>query len=264
MEILRNRHARAGSTKAIAAILLASIVIAGCTTPWDYHQAGIHMNLGMAYISANQYTPALKELLEANKYTPYDARIHFYLGVAYHGNGMDDKAIASFRKAIALKPDYSDAHNNLGIIYINAGQLDMAIDSFNRALDNMLYETPANALNNLGRAYDQKGDYGMSLKKYEEALRREPNTVLAPIIFNNMGVANLKMDRVEEAIQNFKRALTMVPDYAEAQYWMAECLARKKNYGEARAQFQSLVEAAPESEFGLKAQKRLNALKEMK
>jgi Flp pilus assembly protein TadD len=98
----------------------------GCLkTPWDYHQADIHMSLGMAYIEANQYTPALKELMEAEKYTPKDARIHFYLGIAYHGNGFSDKAVDAFKRAIDLKPDYSEAHNFLGIIYSNAGQWDM-------------------------------------------------------------------------------------------------------------------------------------------
>jgi len=37
-----------------------------------------------------------------------------------------------------------------------------------------------------------------------------------------------------------------------------------KDGEEAKTQFQSLVKAAPDSEFGLKAQKRLNDLKQMK
>jgi type IV pilus assembly protein PilF len=263
--MIANRSLLQRLIKVSPAILLISLLLMGCLkTPWDYHQAGMHMNLGMAYIEANQYTPALKELLEAEKYTPDDARIHFYLGIAYHGNGFSDKAVDAFKRAIDLKPDYSEAHNFLGIIYSNAGQWDMAIASFNKALANIVYSTPAAALSNMGRAYYQKGDYATAMSKYHEALRREPNTVLAPIIANNMGLASLGRNQVDEAIQHFKKAIAAVPDYAEAQYWLAECYINKKDWEEAKTQFQALAKTAPDSEFGIKAQNRLNDLKKMK
>jgi tetratricopeptide (TPR) repeat protein len=263
--MIANRSLLQRLIKVSPAILLISLLLMGCLkTPWDYHQAGMHMNLGMAYIEANQYTPALKELLEAEKYTPDDARIHFYLGIAYHGNGFSDKAVDAFKRAIDLKPDYSEAHNFLGIIYSNAGQWDMAIASFNKALANIVYHTPAAALYNMGWAYYQKGDYPMAVSKYDEALRREPNTVLMPIILKNMGLARLGMGQVNEAMHDFKQALATVPDYAEAKYWLAECHIKKKDWEEAKTQFQALVKTAPDSEFGLKAQNRLNDLKQMK
>ena len=263
--IIANRGFLQRLIKVSPAILLISLLLMGCLkTPWDYHQADMHMNLGKAYIEANQYIPALKELLEAEKYTPDDARIHFYLGIAYHGNGIRDKAVDAFKTAIDLKPDYSEAHNFLGILYFNAGQWDMAIAAFNKALANIVYDTPAFALSNMGRAYYQKGDYATAMSKYHEALRREPNTVLMPIIANNMGLASLGMGRVDEAMQYFKQAIAAVPDYAEAQYWLAECYIKKKDWEEAKTQFQALVKTAPDSEFGLKAQNRLNDLKQMK
>lgn len=260
-----NRNLFGRAIWVLIAILLTSFLLVSCLkTPWDYEQAGIHINLGMAYIEANQYNSALKELLEAEKYTPDDARIHFYLGIAYQGKGFGDKAIAAFKRAIDLKPDYSEAHNFLGILYSNAGQWDMAIAAFNKALANIVYDTPAAALYNMGWAYYQKGDYAMSMSKYHEALSREPNTVLMPIIAKNMGLASLGMNQVDEAIQHFKKAIAVVPNYAEAQYWLAECHVKKKNGEEAAAQFQALAKAAPESEFGLKAQKRLNDLRQKK
>ncbi|MCX5856994.1 MAG: tetratricopeptide repeat protein [Deltaproteobacteria bacterium] len=265
MAIIRNRGKRGQFMKALLAILLASFMLTACLkTPWDYEQAGIHMNLGMAYIESNQYNPALKELLEAEKYTPEDARIHFYLGMAYHAKGLSNKAIAEFNRAIDLKPDYSEAHNFLGILYTNAGQWDMAIAAYNKALTNIVYDTPAAALYNMGWAYYQKGDYSMAMSKYYEALSREPNTVLMPIIEKNMGLASLRLDQVDEAIQHFKKAAAVVPNYIEAQYWLAECYAKKKNWEEAITQFQTLAKAAPESEYGIKAQKRLNDLKQVK
>jgi len=265
MAMVRSRNLSGRAIRASIAILLISLLLTSCLkTPWDYEQAGIHINLGMAYIEANQYNSALKELLEAEKYTPDDTRIHFYLGIAYQGRGFGEKAIAAFKRAIDLKPDYSEAHNFLGILYSNAGQWDMAIAAFNNALSNIVYDTPAAALYNMGWAYYQKGDYAMAMSKYHEALSREPNTVLMPIIAKNMGLASLGMNQVDEAIQHFKKAIAVVPKYAEAQYWLAECHVKKKNWEEAEAQFQALAKAAPESEFGLKAQKWLSDLRQKK
>jgi tetratricopeptide (TPR) repeat protein len=265
MAMVRNRNLPGRVVRASIVILLSSLLLMSCLkTPWDYEQAGIHMNLGMAYIEANQYNSALKELLEAEKYTPDDARIHFYLGIVYQGKGFSDKSIAAFKRAIDLKPDYSEAHNFLGILYSNAGQWDMAIAAFKKALANIVYDTPAAALYNMGWAYHQKGDYAMAMSKYHEALSREPNTVLMPIIAKNMGLASLGMNQVDEAIEHFKKAIAVVPNYAEAQYWLAECHVKKKKWEEAETQFQALTKAAPESEFGLKAQKRLNDIRQKK
>jgi type IV pilus assembly protein PilF len=264
MAIIKNRSAYGRAIGASIAILLASLLLMSCKTPWDYEQASIHINLGMAYIEANQYNSALKELLEAEKYTPDDARIHFYLGIVYQGRGLGDKAIAAFKRATELKPDYSEAHNFLGILYSNAGQWDMAIAAFNKALANIVYDTPAAALYNMGWAYYQKGDYATAMNKYHEALRREPNTVLMPIIAKNMGLASLALGQVNEAIQHFRKAVAVVPNYPEAQYWLAECHVKNKSWVEAKTQFQALVKAAPESEFGLKAQNRLNDLNQRK
>ncbi|MDD5171129.1 MAG: tetratricopeptide repeat protein [Syntrophales bacterium] len=251
--------------KALLAVLLTACLLSSCLrTPWDYEQARIHINLGMAYIEANQYNPALKELLEAEKYTPDDARIHFYLGMIYHGKGYSNQAIDEFNRAIELKPDYSEAHNFLGILYTNAGQWDKAIAAYNKALANIMYDTPAAALYNMGWAYYQKGDYPMAMSKYYEALSREPNTVLMPMIEKNMGLASLKLDQVDEAIQHLKKAVAVVPNYIEAQYWLAEGYVKKKNWEEAKTQFQILTKAAPDSEFGIKAQKRLEDLKQVK
>ena len=251
--------------KALLAVLLASFLLTSCLrTPWDYEQARIHTNLGTAYIEANQYNPALKELLEAEKYTPDDAHIHFYLGIAYHGKGYSNQAIAEFKRAIELKPDYSEAHNFLGILYTDAGQWDMAITAYKKALTNMMYDTPAAALYNMGWAYYQKGDYPMAMSKYYEALSREPNTVLMPMIEKNMGLASLRLDQMDEAIQHFKKAIAVVPNYSEAQYWLAECYIKKKNWEHAKTQFQIVAKAVPESEFGIKSRKRLDDLKQVK
>jgi tetratricopeptide (TPR) repeat protein len=245
--------------------LILFVFITGCLrTPWDYEKARVHLDLGIAYIESGQYNSALKELLEANKRTPSDPRIHYFLGITYYGKSLNDKAIEEFQTAVDLKSDYSEAYNYLGIICLNAGQWDNAIDFFSKALANIVYDTPALALYNMGWAYYKKGDYPMALSKYYEAVSREPNTILLPMIEKNMGLATFEQGRVDEAIQHFKNALKIIPEFMESQYWLGECYLKQKRIEEARAAFQVVVKTAPESKFGMIAQTKLNDLKKAK
>jgi type IV pilus assembly protein PilF len=247
-----------------AMVWMLIIFFTGCLTPYDYERARVHKDVGTAYIESGQYNAALKELLQAEKHTPNEAQIHYYLGIAYYGKGMNDNATQEFRKAIDLKKDYSEAHNYLGTIYLNAGQWDMAIESFNRALENNVYDTPALALYNMGWAYYKKRDYATALNKYAEAIRREPNTILLPMIEKNMGLMNFEQGRLDEAIQHFKDALKIAPDFAESRYWLGECYLKQQRTDEARAAFQAVVKSSPESRFGVLAQTKLIELKRVK
>jgi Flp pilus assembly protein TadD len=99
----------------IAGLAVLSMMFAGCTTDAELKEKAMgHIRIGTAHIQAGQYTPALKELLEAEKLTPNDPAVHYYLGIAYERKGFMDDAFKEFQKAIALKPDYSEAHNFLG------------------------------------------------------------------------------------------------------------------------------------------------------
>ncbi len=254
---------RASAPRALATMLL--FFFTGClSTPYDYERSRVHRDIGTAYIESGQYNAALKELLQAEKHTPNEAQIHYLLGIAYYGKSMSDKAVEEFKKAIDLKPEYSEAHNYLGTIYLNDGQWDTAIDSFNRALDNIVYDTPALALYNMGWAYHKKRDYATALKKYAEAVRREPHTALMPMIEKNMGLVNFEQGRMDEAVQHFKEALKLAPDFAEARYWLGESYLNQKRTDEARNAFQAVVKSGPESRFGVMAQMKLIELKSLK
>jgi tetratricopeptide (TPR) repeat protein len=168
--------------------LLLLIGLAACANKARLQeQAGNHINIGTAYLGSGQYTSAMKELLEAERLTPEDPKVHYLLGISYHGKGLDERAIDEFQRAIALNPEDSVVHNYLGAIYLDRGRLDDAITSFNRALANILYDTPATTLYNLGRAYYAKGLYDAALKHYRDAVSREPDTILMPLIEKEMG-----------------------------------------------------------------------------
>lgn len=223
-------------------------------------QAGNHINIGAAYLGSGQYTPAMRELLEARRLTPDDPKVHYLLGIAYHGKRLDERAINEFQQALALKPDDSSVHNYLGAIYLDQGRLDEAIASFNRALANILYDSPATTLYNLGRAYYAKGQYDAALKHYRDAASREPDTILMPLIEKEMGRVWFAKDDTAEAIRHFLKSVEIAPSLAESHYWLGLCYRKQNRVDEAATAFRTAVKLAPDSEFGRKAQEQMRTL----
>ncbi|MFA4916616.1 MAG: tetratricopeptide repeat protein [Syntrophales bacterium] len=237
------------------------LVMTGCATSrLKQDEAGGHLNIGIAFIESGQYNDALKKLIEAEKLTPKDPKVHYFLGVSYYGKGFNEEAIGEFNRAVDLKPDYSEAHNFLGTIYLSQGLLDKAIESFNKALSNILYDTPAIALSNIGWVYYKKGDYQKALSKYEEAIVREPNTPILPLIEKNMGMVSFACGDMYSALKHLKKSLELAPSLAESHYWLGECYIKLNNREEAKSEFRAVIELAPESEYGLKARNSLNAI----
>jgi type IV pilus assembly protein PilF len=243
-------------------VLLLSTLISACTnTPWHKKQAEIFLNKGIAFLEVKQTNNALKELLEAEKYSPNDHKIHYFLGMAYDDKGLEEKAIEEFQKAISLKDDYSEAHNYLGVIYLRKSQWDQAINEFNKALANPVYDTPAVALYSEGWAYYKKKEYQTALSKNIEALRAEPRNILRPLIEKNIGLIYLDQLNVIEAIQHFKISVELDQSLYDTYYLLGECYLKIKDKANAKKAFQAVIKLSPQSSFGQQAKTYLQSLK---
>lgn len=246
--------------RSIFLFLIIALTVTGCV---NYEAANRHLNYGMAYIETGQYTPALKELMEADRNNPRDHRIKYYLGVCYHGKGLTKEAVAEFKKAVSLKPDYSEAHNYLGLLYTESGQLDEAIAEFRAALSNLLYETPTYAMSNLGWAYYKKGDYNAALAQYQEILNRDPYASILPIVERNIGIVLLARGQYGEALPHLRKCLEIAPEFAadQTRYWIGKALLGQGNTREAESEFLASIKFAPNSKFAQDSAAELENLK---
>jgi Flp pilus assembly protein TadD len=238
--------------------LLIIVSLAGCANQARLQElAANHIRIGTAYIGTGQYSGALRELQEAEKLTPDDPRVHYLLGIAYYRRGLSDRAIVEFKRAIELKPDDSMVHNDLGVLYLERGRWDDAIASFTQALANVLYETPATALYNLGRAYFEKKMYDPALKVLQDALASEPYTSLTPLIEMNMGMVWFAKGDTEEAIRHFLKSIELAPPLVESHYRLGLCYRKIGRNEDAVTAFQTAVKLGPDSEFGRLAREQL-------
>jgi type IV pilus assembly protein PilF len=255
---------RHGTWFAIAAVCLTLFMVASllsCAGSQKQKEQGDnHLNIGKAHVEGGDYTAALKELLEAEKYSQDNPQIHYYMAVAYFGKGYSEKAIEECETAVRLKPDYSTAYHFLGILFYDRQQYDKAIAAYNSALANILYETPQMSLYNMGRAYYSKGDYGRALTYYKEAELKDSRRELLPLIEQEMGKAKYAQADIDGAISHFKKATVLVPNLVESYFWLGECYSKQKRMLEARQAYEMVIKLAPASDFGLKAKQALQLI----
>jgi len=107
------------------------------------------------------------------------AEAYTFLGWTYSFMGRLDDAIEECHKAIAQDPDFGNPYNDIGAYLIEKGELDEAITWFQKALQARRYESPAFPHLNLGRVYERKGQWTEAIDSYKKALALNPNYALA-------------------------------------------------------------------------------------
>jgi Tfp pilus assembly protein PilF len=107
------------------------------------------------------------------------AEAHTFLGWTYSWMGRIDEAIEECHKAIAQDPDFGNPYNDIGAYLIEKGEFDEAIPWFQKAIQAKRYESPAYPHLNLGRVYERKGNWTEAIDSYKKALALDPNYALA-------------------------------------------------------------------------------------
>jgi Flp pilus assembly protein TadD len=100
----------------------------GRTTP-------LLIELGKAYLAADQDNLALPTLLEAKGQAPNDWEILSTLGVAYDYQGNYADAREAYAQALIASPSNPTVLNNLALSQASTGDLDGAIATLQQAID---------------------------------------------------------------------------------------------------------------------------------
>ncbi|MBX3327756.1 MAG: tetratricopeptide repeat protein [Nitrospira sp.] len=107
------------------------------------------------------------------------AEAYTFLGWTYSFMGRLDDAIEECHKAIAQDPEFGNPYNDIGAYLIEKGEFDEAISWFQKAMQAKRYESPAYPHLNLGRVYERKGNWTEAIDSYKTALTLDPDYALA-------------------------------------------------------------------------------------
>ncbi len=161
-----------------------------------------------------------------------DAQHYYDMGYKFLHDSKYGKAIVAFKKALKINDLFAEAYKGLADAYKGKGddekckvylqkasevfaQFDRLEEAKQAFIEVLKYEsnTP-NPYNTLGVKLRQKGDYPGAIHAYSQALELTPED---ENIHFNMGKAYYFMGEVKKAGESFDLALSLKPDFEEAQ-----------------------------------------------
>ncbi|MBL8222192.1 MAG: tetratricopeptide repeat protein, partial [Bryobacterales bacterium] len=126
------------------------------------------------------------------------------------------EAAAIYRKRLDRDPKDVAARAALANTLLRLGRREEAMREAERTL--ALEANHTGALNTLGVAHAMHGEHAKALKLFLRARTNNPDHALTWL---NLGVTYQAMDRRTEAIQSFREAIRLQPDFAEARQRLA-------------------------------------------
>jgi Tfp pilus assembly protein PilF len=163
------------------------------------------------------------------------------LGVAANQrNYVWGDAVTFWQDIVKKSPLKARGHNNLGEAYNERGQMDNGIEELEIAL--RLKPGYADAHTNLGIAYGKKGLLDKAEAELLEALKLLPNLAVAR---NNLGIVYARKGRLNRAIEEYKTALGLKPDFAEAHNNLGNVYYKEGRMDEAIEEYNEALRLTP-------------------
>ena len=190
---------------------------------------------------------ALHEAKTALAQNPQDSEAHKNAGLALSILGKFDASKSEYMQALAIKPDYA-VHYDLGLLLYNARQNEEAIREYTKAI--VLDPNNADYHDNLGVAYDTKGEMASAIREYREAKRLNPKD---PLIRQNFASALMSVNP-PAGIAELKELEKQFPEFEVCHVCLGKGLAWAEDIKGAKGEFRKATEldpADPEPHSGL-------------
>jgi Tfp pilus assembly protein PilF len=150
------------------------------------------------------------------------------LGVAYMNQQKFAEAQKYFEKALAADPKFAVARLNLGISLLSQQKLESArsaLEEATRLLPNDPY-----AWYNLGLVYKDTGEPEKAIEAFQHVTQLSPEADAHYFL----GYLYTQLQRYDEAIAEFQKALSAFPYHASSEFGMARAFQRKGDSDSAR------------------------------
>ncbi|MFA5060514.1 MAG: tetratricopeptide repeat protein [Candidatus Omnitrophota bacterium] len=185
--------------------------------------------------------------------SPTYTQAYYCLGNLYKDIHEYTRAVTVYRKVLALDSSYKDTNFNLGWIYLEIGQVSDAILAFER----VIAQDPLNEqsyMDVLG-AYFKVIKKGQNDARYKEAQAKVANAYIyliqkkspAAASYFNLGYIYGEQGDLKTAIDFYKKALEINPQYAKALYNLANAYTDMELYNEAVNLYRRAIKIDPKN-----------------
>jgi len=260
---------KAGNLDAAATALRRAIAI-------DPKSAQAQNNLGIVYYDQHDYEKAAEHYRKAIESDDSYAEAHNNMGNAQRALGDTDAALGEYERAIELRENYAEAYNNMGTALRDQQKLEEAEFSYRRALQ--IRPNYIEAASNLATLLLQQKRYDDTLRILGDILKLQPKHVPTLVCvaraqlargahaiaeraakmaleedsasaeaYTVLGQINHELDRYEESLLNYEKALKIKPESLESLNFYGIALKSLGRMDEARAMFAKALELQPDA-----------------
>lgn len=178
--------------------------------------ASVTLVLGMLTLHRNRvWADEVALWKDAEAKSPALARPHLNLGLAYQTAGRLDEALVEYGHALSLNPRLSSAYVNMGGIYFSRSDLDKAESALNKAAE--LSPSLAEPWVDLALIALRRNQAARALELIDKAAALDDSY----LVHLNKGDILSRLDRPEEAVREYKRAIELRPDLPDLR-WQIE------------------------------------------
>src|SRR5215813_79624 len=202
-------------------------------------QARAALERALELVRRADYTAAERELKQLVDHNPSLDYGWTNLGVVYEREALPQQAERAYRKALELKPDQEEAWIYLARLYCRTGRASQ----MEAELRGRIQQSPTSlgvrtalvfVLTHQGK-YEPAGGEAKKILKANDAAT-----------YNELGLVNLAFKARPAALENFKRAVELKPDFAEAKNNLGALLNDAQDYDYAIRELEGAVNAAPD------------------
>lgn len=191
-----------------------------------------YISLAGHYLSARKPEKALWAMEACRRLGHRSAGLEANRSAAFLQLGRYEDAREAGLAALRLEPNHANAHVNLATAYMALRDQPNAIALLRRAVE--LNPGLTEAFIHLGTALCEVGDLHGALAAQHRALELDPNN---PRAISGLALVYRLMRRRDEALELYRRAIALAPNYAETHYRYGQALLSVGQYQEGFREF---------------------------
>lgn len=223
-------------------------------------RARMHYQLGVDYLRSGNPAQAISSLLEARRWDPQSERTELALSEAYRQQGRAAEAEAHLMRALAIRPGFHQGLLNLAALYLQGERYEEAVPPLKQLLADPTFPGPWQALTNLGWAEYRLGRIDEAYRHLRLAVDHRPDYWPARL---NLGILTAERGQRDDAVAQFQQVLQLNPGplaEAEVRFRLAELLLSQGDRQGARRQLTTASRLEPSGPWSRRSAETLKTL----
>lgn len=221
----------------------------------DSTNAEALMKLGELFFLVKKYDSAMFYINRCIMYDENNAKAYFEKGMILKESGDTALAVETFQNVVEIDAQHYDAYIQLGLLFA-AKKANIAIEYYNSALK--IEPKSIEAIYAKAKFFQDAGDWKNAEVQYKNILLLNPKNQDANF---NLGYVYVEMNKPDEALKYFDAAIKNDANYFKGYYGRGFCFKKMGRPNEALSEFKKCLTLSPDFQPAYEEAKEINQLK---